>query len=465
MSDHKPFAAYATAIIMLMELVDGSALNTSLPQMALSFGVNPISLKVAITVYLLTLGLFIPASTWVADRFGAKNILLISAIGFVGASILCGLSTNVTMLIICRALQGFFGAFTMPVSRMVLIRIYKKNLLYAMTIMGSIITIGPMLGPLIGGTMTTYLSWRYIFFINVPIGICALILVLKFVPNGGTKDERYDFDWYGFLSLGLSIALLMFVLDTLMDHAISMNVKWGALGLAIVLCISYFFHARNKKARAVLDLQIFVNRQFSDLILLSVIIRLSTMGIMFLFPLYLQMYRGFSALQAGIAFMAFIVPVWLVKRAIKLLLTKLGLFVFMLITIVLMMLGYLICALVFSHFSLTLYLATLALLGLCFGSFTTLGNSSIYNVVSEKEIGAVSVIISAIIQLSSAFAVAWVATLLASFSGVKNVDVHSLITEASFSYVMLLCAFGMLVGLVYLCYCRYKRGFGSVQVS
>ena len=317
MSEQKPFVAYAVAIVMLMELVDGSALNTSLPQMAISFDINPISLKVAITVYLLTLGLFVPASTWVAERFGTKRILIISSVGFILSSVFCGLSVNLTMLVIFRAMQGFFGAFTMPVARMILVRVYKHNLLYAMTIMGSIITIGPMLGPLIGGGITTYLNWRYIFFINVPIGVFALILAWRFIPNVNGKKQAFGFDYLGFVLLGVSIASFMFVLDTVIDHSISSKLKLIVFISAIISLILYLSYARYKKNGAVVSLKIFRHQSFNALVLFSVMVRLSTMGLMFMLPLYLQIHHGFNAFEAGLAFMAFMVPAWLVKRIVK----------------------------------------------------------------------------------------------------------------------------------------------------
>lgn len=465
MSDQKPFVAYAVAIVMLMELVDGSALNTSLPQMAASFDVNPISLKVAITVYLLTLGLFVPASTWVAERFGTKRILLISAIGFILSSVLCGLSTNLTMLVVSRALQGFFGAFTMPVARMILVRVYKKNLLYAMTIMGSILTIGPMLGPLIGGGITTYLNWRYIFFINVPIGLFAFVLAWRFVPKVDGKKQDFGFDYLGFVLLGIAIASLMFVLDTVIDHSISNTLKIIVLIIAIILLVLYLIYARYKQQGAIVNLNIFHHQSFNALVLVSIMVRLSTMGLMFMLPLYLQIHHGFNAFEAGLAFMAFMIPAWLVKRVVKPILKTIGLYRYMLIIIALMCFSYLGLAWLFSHFDFVLYLGLLVVIGASFGCFTMVTNSSIYSTVNDDEIGVSSVIMSAVIQLSSAFAVAWVATLLATFSNVFELSAHSTITLHAFSYVMIFCALGMFMAAIYLFFCQQTRRLIGIQLT
>lgn len=134
---------------MLIELIDGSALNTALPQIANDLHVNAITLKVAITVYLLALGLFIPASGWISDKIGSKNLLLLSITGFMFSSIACGLSTNLISLVIFRAIQGAFGAFTAPVVRLAMVRIYKNDVLTAMSIVAVIAALGPMLGPFV----------------------------------------------------------------------------------------------------------------------------------------------------------------------------------------------------------------------------------------------------------------------------------------------------------------------------
>ncbi|MFZ9035422.1 MAG: MFS transporter [Francisellaceae bacterium] len=138
--------AYTIGLVMLMEFLDASALNTALPQMAVSLDVKPISLKVAITVYLLTLGLFIPASSWLADRLGLKRVLLLSVTGFVLSSILCGLSLNLSMLVVFRALQGMFGAFTAPV--LMMLKVFKGRIMAAMSMIAVVVMIGPLSGPL-----------------------------------------------------------------------------------------------------------------------------------------------------------------------------------------------------------------------------------------------------------------------------------------------------------------------------
>ena len=457
--------AYTIGIIMLMELIDASALNTSLPQMATSFNVSPINLKVAITVYLLTLGLFIPTSSWVAEKIGVKKTLLCSVSGFVVASVLCGLSQSLAMLIVMRAFQGVFGAFTMPVARLALIRIFKKNLLYAMSIIGAIVTVGPMIGPLLGGAITTYLNWRFIFFINLPIGLLMLIPIAYLLPVlNDRKTKLKPFDLKGFFILGTSIVLLMLFLDTLIDPNIRGFIKGINISIAIVLILLYLHHARSRRHKAIIDLQIFKNRMFSYLIITSIILRLSTMGIMFLFPLYLQTQQGFTPFGSGLTFLAFIIPAWLIKRFVKSILNRISFYTFYLIITLGMMLCYLVCAWLFSDFYLLPYLLIQSILGLLFGSYTMISNAAIYTRVTDEQTGEASVIMSTVIQLSGAFAVAWVAVLLGFVSGIKDMSHNTAIPAHAFSVVTLVCAIGMLMAFISL-FRAPKRELASLNLN
>jgi len=163
------------AIAMLMELLDATVINTSLPQIAKSLHTNPIELKVAITMYLLSLGIFIPVSGWLVDCIGERKTLILAIIIFLLSSIGCALSTNLDMLVVFRLLQGMGGAFLMPIARLVLVRAYgKQDIVHAMMKV-SLITMSAMfLGPILGGAITTYIGWRWIFLLNIPFGLVGL---------------------------------------------------------------------------------------------------------------------------------------------------------------------------------------------------------------------------------------------------------------------------------------------------
>ncbi|WP_162902170.1 MFS transporter [Facilibium subflavum] len=446
--------AYTVGIIILMELIDGSALNTALPQMAFSLQVNPISLKVVITVYLLTLGLFIPASSWVAERWGIKRVLSLSIVGFVAASIACGLSTSLTMLVVSRAFQGMFGAFSMPVARLAMVRIFKGNMIRAMAIVGSVVTIGPMIGPLVGGAITTWLNWRFIFFINLPISLLALLSIRYVFPDFNENRQTVaKFDTFGFMLLGSGIAIYLFCLDTFIDHSISWVVKLMSFIIATTLLMKYFHHARLKGESAVFNLSIFKDKTFRYFTIINVLIRLSTMGIMFMFPLYLQTQHHFSALQAGLTFLAFMVPAWVMKSFIRQILSHLGYYRLYIMICSLMLVSFLFGIWVLLNFNLYLYLCMLGVLGISFSSFATITNAGSYSLAAEKFAGTASVMLSALLPLSSAFAVAWCAiTLSAGIQGAL-LDPNALIPLDNFALVMGVCAMG--VFLTFICLLRF----------
>ena len=210
--------------VMMMESLDRSALNTSLPQIAYSLQVNPINLKIAITIYLLTLGAFIPVASWFSDRFGIKRILSFSIIGFLLMSIFCGISTGLIMITIFQALQGLFAAFTMPLARLLIVRLFSHDYVRAMATIGPLMLIGSMLGPLVGGMITTWLNWRFIFFLNVPLGLLAIFAIYHYFPKSKTRRVA-KFDYLGFLILGSGLLLTLFAIDTIVDINIH-SIRW-----------------------------------------------------------------------------------------------------------------------------------------------------------------------------------------------------------------------------------------------
>src|SRR5579863_8801835 len=212
-------SAVITALIiataLFMENMDGTVISTSLPAIASDLHQDPIVLKLALTSYLLTLAVFIPASGWVADRFGARTIFCAAIVVFTLGSILCGASNSLRTLIAARVFQGVGGAMMVPVGRLVLLRSVPKNeLVSALAYLTIPALIGPVLGPPVGGFITTYFHWRWIFWINVPIGCLGIALALTFIEN--LREEKIvRFDFKGFLLSGFGLSALMFGLTVL----------------------------------------------------------------------------------------------------------------------------------------------------------------------------------------------------------------------------------------------------------
>ena len=191
------------AVAFLMEQLDQTIIVTAVPQMAESLATSALALNLAVTTYILALAIFIPVSGWFADRFGARRVFVAALLIFTLGSVLCGMAVNFEMLIATRALQGFGGAMMTPVGRLILIRSFPRSqLVTAMTYMTLPAILGPVIGPLLGGVITTYLSWRWIFYVNIPFGIIGIVMALRYVEDS-VADQSAKFDFPGFLMVGI----------------------------------------------------------------------------------------------------------------------------------------------------------------------------------------------------------------------------------------------------------------------
>src|SRR5579862_7014719 len=207
------YVALLVAGAFFMENLDGTVIATALPQMALSFGASPVDLNLGMTAYLLTLAVFIPVSGWVADRLGARTVFA-SAIGvFTFASILCGLSNGLWQFTGARIIQGIGGAMMVPVGRLVVLRTTeKKNLVHSIAYITWPGLVAPILGPPVGGFITTYASWHWIFFLNVPMGIIGMALTWRWIAN--LKDDHHrPFDWFGFAMSSVACTTFMYGME------------------------------------------------------------------------------------------------------------------------------------------------------------------------------------------------------------------------------------------------------------
>src|SRR5580692_9057065 len=194
---------------LFMEMLDATVISTALPAMAKSLGEDPIKLNLAITSYLLSLAVFIPISGWLADHFGARTVFRTAIVIFTTGSVFCGFSNSLPELVASRILQGFGGAMMVPVGRLIVLKtIAKSELVTAMSYLTVPAILGPVLGPPLGGFIVTYYSWRWIFFINVPIGIIGFVLVTIFIENI-REEEVFPLDFRGFMLTGFGLAGLV----------------------------------------------------------------------------------------------------------------------------------------------------------------------------------------------------------------------------------------------------------------
>src|SRR6266436_609387 len=207
--------ALTVACALFMENLDGTVIATALPQIAESFAVSPVHLSLAITSYLLSVAIFIPASGWMADRFGSRTIFRAAIAVFMLGSILCGLSSSIAELTGARIVQGVGGAMMVPIGRLVLLRnVTKADMVRAMSYLTVPAMLGPVLGPPVGGFIVTYASWRWIFYLNVPIGILGLVLVTWLIEDY-KEPQTPPLDIAGFLLSGTALAGLMLGFETI----------------------------------------------------------------------------------------------------------------------------------------------------------------------------------------------------------------------------------------------------------
>jgi EmrB/QacA subfamily drug resistance transporter len=291
--------AVIVACALFMQNLDSTVIATALPTMAKAFGYDPVRMNVALTSYLLSLAVFIPASGWIADRYGAKQVFRLAIVVFTVGSILCGRADSLAFLVAARILQGAGGAMMVPVGRLLLLRTAAKTeLVAAMAWLTMPALLGPVVGPPVGGFIVTYFDWRWVFNINIPIGILGFTLVTMFVQDV-REPPRGAFDGRGFLLTAVALVGLMFGLETagrgVVPHwATAMMLSAGALGI-----LGYILHARRHPA-PLLDFTLMRLPCFGVAFSAMMLFRTGIGAIPFLLPMMLQVGFGNSAVQSGL---------------------------------------------------------------------------------------------------------------------------------------------------------------------
>ena len=289
---------FIVAVALFMENMDSTVIATALPAIAADIGTSPIELKLAITSYLLALAIFIPTSGWMADRFGARTIFRTAIVVFVAGSILCAISGALWHFVLARFLQGMGGAMMSPVGRLVLIRsVDKSQLVDAMTLVTIPALIGPLLGPPLGGFITTFASWHWIFIINVPIGIVGFVLVTRFVENVRAEvPEPFDFTGMALVALGIGGLAFGCTVSTVKFVPTPVPIVLLAVGAAATF--AYVLYAR-RTASPVIDLSLFALPTFRAGVAGGFVFRVGAGALPFLLPLLLQIGFGMTPFESG----------------------------------------------------------------------------------------------------------------------------------------------------------------------
>ena len=291
--------ALIVASALFMEQLDATVLSTALPDMARSFDASPLNMSVALTSYLLSLAVFIPASGKIADRLGSRTVFRAAIALFTLGSILCGLATSLPFLVASRILQGMGGAMMVPVGRLVLLRTTPKSeLVSAMAWLLIPATVGPVVGPPVGGFIATYLSWRWIFDINVPIGLLGITLVTLFIEDV-REPEPGPFDVAGLALSGVALSCLMFGLETASRGAASPAAATALLAVGGLSGALYLRHAA-RHPHPILDMRLLRVPTFGLSVLSGSLFRIAIGATPFLLPMMLQLGFGMTAAQSGL---------------------------------------------------------------------------------------------------------------------------------------------------------------------
>jgi EmrB/QacA subfamily drug resistance transporter len=401
----KQLLPWLVAVAFFMESLDTTILNTAVPAIAAALKVAPLSMKSVLASYTLSLAVFIPISGWMADRFGTRRVFA-SAIGlFTLGSLLCGISSNIHILVACRILQGCGGAMMVPVGRLTLVRTFAKSeLVRAMSFVAIPSLVGPMLGPIAGGLIVGYFHWRVIFFVNVPIGLIGLVMVYLHLPDY-REEHTHPLDVAGLCLFGSGIGLLSYVLEVFGEHTLSTGEILGLLALSAMLLAGYGFRATRTKF-PLLRLSLFRIRTFRASVSGSFFTRLGIGGIPFLFPLLYQVGLGFSPIQSGLLLMPQAIAAMSLKIAMTKILARVGYRGVLISNTVLI--GLVI--ILFATVGVGTPIWVIVLQAFCFGFFTSLQytsmNTLVYADVTEEDTSSASTIASTMQQMSISFGVA-----------------------------------------------------------
>ncbi len=300
MSQRKRLIPVIVAFPLFLQNLDTSVMATALPSIARSLRVQPLQLNLAITSYLLSLAVFLPLSGWFAERFGAKRVFCWAIAFFSLGSALCGAATSLGSLVVFRVIQGLGGAMMVPVGRLILLRSVAPAFMVAAMVWFTVPpAIGRMVGPLFGGAIVTWTSWRWIFLINVPFGALGIALAWKFIDDLSADDVRRPFDFIGFVLMALGLTGLLGALETAGKQVLPAWENWGLAAIGLAALVLYGWRSR-RRADPLIDLDVLRHPTYRTSIIGGTPLRIAIGASPFLLPLMLQLGFGLSPLDSGL---------------------------------------------------------------------------------------------------------------------------------------------------------------------
>ena len=411
----KRVTMFTVSLALFMDVLDTNIINTAIPTMAHNFKVNPVDLKVALISYLLSLAVFIPISGWVADKYGTKRIYISALCLFTISSFWCGYAHTLMDLVIGRSFQGVGGAFMISLGRLIIARTFAKHqLVGAMNTVIVVVSLAVMLGPFVGGIIIEQLSWPWIFWVNIPAGILAIVLGVYGLKDTAPKKAR-PFDFLGFVLFGGSLALLCFSLSQLSEAGANQSLTLLIIFVALFTFIMYFFIAKNHP-HPVINTKLFRFRTFRISVLGNLFSRLGFGGVPFLLPLFQQISLGFSAQLSGLLLVPIAFGIIFSKLLAFRILRRVGYKYYLVINTLFMGLILALFQIINNHTSVY----TIACLTFIFGMFTaaqfTAMNSLAFAEISPEELSDSTSITSTTQVLAQTFGVAVGAILLRYYS-------------------------------------------------
>ncbi|CAN5427840.1 multidrug transporter subunit MdtD [soil metagenome] len=314
---------WLVAIGFFMQTLDATIVNTTLPAMARSFGESPLRMQSVVVAYSLTMAMLIPASGWLADRFGTRKVYVCAIALFVLGSIACALSHNLTQLVSARVVQGLGGALLLPVGRLAVLRAFpRERFLQAMSFIAIPGLVGPLIGPTLGGWLSEAASWHWVFLINIPVGLIGLLATLRYMPDN-PKPERSRFDLTGYLYLAFGMVAVSLAVDGLSGLGLKQASVLVLLVFGMASLSAYWLHAANRPD-PLFSPQLFSIPTLSIGLLGNLFSRLGSSCMPFLVPLLLQVSLGYSPMRAGLMMVPVAVASMLTKRVTTPLITRFG---------------------------------------------------------------------------------------------------------------------------------------------
>jgi EmrB/QacA subfamily drug resistance transporter len=403
------------AVALFMEQMDTTVIATSLPAIAADLNTEPVALKLALTSYLVALAIFIPISGWVADRFGARNVFRWAILVFMLGSVACAFADSLAWFVVARFAQGMGGAMMTPVGRLVLVRLTPRHqLIRAMSLLTIPALIGPIAGPPLGGFITTYFSWHWIFLINVPIGLLGIVMATKYLARTGYRDHRH-IDTVGFLLTGLCFSGTVFGLSVISLPALPPMYGVAGVIIGVISGLLYLRHYRRVED-PLLNLRLFRLPIFAAAFYGGSVFRIGVGAMAFLLPLMFQISFGMTPFEAGMIVFVTAIGAITVKFVIQAMLGWLGFRTVLVVSALLA--GATVAINGFFVPGTPIWLMMLAMLigGFVRSTFFTADGIVVYSEIADEDVAPATAMVAVGQQITIAIGVALAGLLLETSS-------------------------------------------------